>query len=93
MQSKKVIAFVRKYNIDMDGIFIRYVALPKSVRGLVIPNNDMTFNVYINLNLPRSERIKVLLHELQHIVDDHLYKDMIDVETAEAECLMKGIEE
>ena len=85
----KVISFVKKYNLDLDGIFVRYIALPKTVRGLVVPNSDMTFNIYINIRLPRSERIRVLMHELQHIVDDHLYRELIDAETAEAECAAK----
>ena len=59
----------------MPEVFIRNVPLPYKVHGLVTPNDDGTYNVYLNENLPEELRRRYLSHELAHIAKDHLYDD------------------
>lgn len=56
-------------------IFVRMIALPESVRAVTLPNDDSTFDIYINANLPEELQQKALNHELEHIHKDHFYND------------------
>lgn len=59
-----------------SNIFIRLVKLPSdSVRAVTIPNDDGTFDIYINARLPEELQRKALEHELNHIRKDHFYND------------------
>lgn len=65
--------------------FVRLVAMPPSVRGVVLPNDDGTYTIIINSVLPEERRREVLEHELAHIKKDHLYsEDPIRIIEAEA---------
>lgn len=65
--------------------FVRLVALPLAVEGVTIPNDDGTFDVYINSNLPLEKQGQVLMHELEHIKKDHFYnEDPVWINEAEA---------
>lgn len=55
--------------------FVRFLPLPSSVEGVVLPNDDGTYDIYINTNLPIERQEAVLRHELAHIKKDHLYSD------------------
>ena len=57
-----------------DSIFIRIVPLPHCIRAVTIPNDDVTFDIYVNESLPDEWREKALQHELNHIRMDHFYK-------------------
>lgn len=59
----------------MDDVCVRMVALPFSVRAVTIPNDDNTFDIYINAGLPMELQNKALEHELMHIRKDHFYDD------------------
>ena len=59
----------------MPEVFIRTIPLPYTVHGLVTPNDDGTYNIYLNENLPEEARRRYLSHELAHISGDHLYDD------------------
>ena len=56
-------------------IFIRIIPLPETVPAVVLPNDDGTFDIYINAILPEELQDKALRHELQHINLDHLYNN------------------
>lgn len=56
-------------------IFVRMIPLPKAIRAVVLPNDDGTFDIYINETLPEEIQNKALEHELEHIRRDHLYND------------------
>ena len=58
-----------------SNIFIRSVPLPEAVRAVVLPNDDGTFDIYINSNLPEELQQRALEHELEHIRRDHFYND------------------
>ena len=56
-----------------NGIFIRLIPLPYSVRAVTLPNEDDTFNIYVNSNLPEELQKSAVEHELNHIRKDHFY--------------------
>lgn len=51
----------------MDDIIFRLVDLPLCVKGITMPNNDGTYNIYINARYPENIQRCALLHELKHI--------------------------
>lgn len=55
--------------------FVRCVEMPVSIGGYVTPNEDGTFNVYINSSLPHDKQKSALLHELRHISRGHYWQD------------------
>ena len=59
--------------MGLGDVFVRFVALPNTVRAVTLPNNDGTFDVYINADLPEELQRKALDHELEHIRRDHFY--------------------
>ena len=56
-------------------IFVRTIPLPNAVRAVTLPNNDGTFDIYINARLPEELQERALAHELEHIRRDHFYND------------------
>ena len=56
------------------GIYVREISLPLHIKGVTIPNEDGTFDVYINADLPDYCKCLALKHELKHINLDHFYK-------------------
>lgn len=74
----------------MSEVFIRTIPLPYTVHGLVTPNDDGTYNIYLNENLPEEARRRYLSHELAHISGDHLYDDR-PVEELEREADKAGV--
>ena len=53
--------------------FVRLVELPYSVHAVTIPNDDGSFDIYINSLLPREQQLQKLRHEIAHIRRDHFY--------------------
>lgn len=68
-------------------IFVRHLRFPSDrVRAVTIPNDDGTFDIYINSRLPEELQKKALEHELKHIRKDHFYnEDPVWVNEEEAE--------
>ena len=58
-----------------SNIFVRLVPLPLAVRAVTLPNDDGTFDIYVNANLPDELQNRALEHELIHIHKDHFYND------------------
>lgn len=54
--------------------FVRVIELPRSVRGVTVPNDDGTFSVYINSLYDDDTQRRTLEHELIHLGRDHFYK-------------------
>lgn len=69
--------------------YIRYLPFDMSVGGATVPNDDGSFEIYLNSRMSEDQQQQWLDHELAHIVDDHFYKD-IPVGVAEAQA--DGIE-
>ena len=60
-------------NIDY---FVHVVPFPVlSVGGMVMPNDDGTFSIYINSRLSRERQKQALRHELKHITDGDFWND------------------
>ena len=68
--------------IDGADYFVRIVDLPCPVGGMVTPNDDGTFSVYINAKNSREKQIKSYAHEVDHIENDDFYtgKDIKEIE-------------
>ncbi len=55
---------------------IRFVeGFPSTVRAVTLPNEDDTFDIYINQNLPYDTQLAAFKHELTHIKQEHFYVD------------------
>lgn len=72
---------------DVD-YFLRFVRFPNRANaGAVIPNDDGTYDIYINTRYwPDEEWVRaVLMHEIRHIILGHF--DVLDkaIEEIEAE--------
>lgn len=59
--------------IENADYFVRLVPLPPQVGGLVSPNEDGTFNVYLSEYKSREELIDDYIHEYEHIDNDDFY--------------------
>ncbi len=72
---------------DADDCHVRYLAFPnRSVKGLTTPNDDGTFDIYINTLYPPDVQRATLAHELRHVRMGHFYSDApIAVKEAEAD--------
>lgn len=57
----------------MIDYFVRYIALPRCVEGFVTPNDDDTYSIYINSEIPLERQREALKHELEHLKQNHLY--------------------
>lgn len=53
--------------------FVRLVDLPPRVGGVCSPNEDGTYNVYLNARKDREHQVDSYLHEWEHIEDDDFY--------------------
>ena len=60
----------------MIDYYVRTVALPIAVEGVSVPNDDGTFDIYINARLPQEKQEEVLAHELRHLEAEHFYVDI-----------------
>ena len=59
--------------IDGADYFVRVVKFPVPVGGLVSPNDDGTFNIYLNDDFPPQRRRESYRHEVAHIENDDFY--------------------
>ena len=64
---------------------VRYIDLPCRVDGVTIPNDDGTFDIYINARHNAEHQAESLTHELQHIMRNHFYDDIRPVTQLETE--------
>ena len=52
-------------------VFIRTAALPCAVKAVVVPNDDGTYDIYVNSSLSGDEQLDAMQHELCHIKENH----------------------
>lgn len=62
--------------LNTPDINVRFITLPLSVEGVSIPNDDGTFDIYINAIFDEEKRKAILMHELTHLHKDHFYIDL-----------------
>lgn len=65
--------------------FVHMVKLPPSCYGLVRENEDNTYAVLVNRNIPREKQQETVKHELEHIRLGHLGDDRKTVAQKELE--------
>lgn len=51
--------------------YISYANLPRDVKGFVVSTAD-GYNIIVNSNLSFSTTVKVLKHEIEHIIKNHM---------------------
>ncbi len=59
--------------IEDADYFIRVVDLPPRVGGLVSPNPDGTYNLYLDCKRDKLSQIDDYIHEYEHIDNDDFY--------------------
>lgn len=69
---------------------MRIIALPPHINAVTLPNDDGTFDIYINANLPLCKQRQALAHELCHIKHDHFYNDKAEIREIETEANTAG---
>ena len=57
----------------MTDTYVRFISLPARVEGVTLPNDDGSFDIYINSRLSPAMQQETLEHELRHIRHDHFY--------------------
>lgn len=60
-------------------IFARLLPLPSKVKAVVVTDDYETFTILVNESLCAESRKRVLLHELNHIYDDHFTNQTIPI--------------
>ncbi len=59
-----------------EEIFVRYLDFPnRSVKAATFPNDDGSFDIYVNTLYPEAIQRRALEHELEHIRHGHFYSD------------------
>lgn len=60
--------------IENCDYFVRIIPFPVyTIGGMVMPNDDGTFSVYLNSRLSRERQKEALEHELDHIRNNDFY--------------------
>lgn len=65
--------------------YVRLVSLPSSISGVTVPNDDGSFDIYLNASLCESRQKACLGHEIRHIIEDHFYQETKSVAQLEQE--------
>ena len=54
-------------------------------KAMVFPNDDSSFDIYLNALYSDEELQEALQHEIRHLEGDHFYKELLDISEIEAE--------
>jgi len=58
----------------MDGIFLRYISLPPTIKGLTVQDEEGNYNIYVNTRLTYEANQQTLQHEIKHITNNDFNK-------------------
>lgn len=58
----------------MGDVFVRYLPLPCTVKGLTVQDDAGDYNVYLNARLNHESHIETLQHEIKHIFNGDFQK-------------------
>ncbi len=58
----------------MDNIFLRYMSLPSTIKGLNVQDAEGNYNIYLNSRLTMEANQQTLQHEMQHITSNDFQK-------------------
>lgn len=56
--------------IENADYFVRLIPMPPNIGGILSPNEDGTFNVYLNAAKFREDLIDDYIHEYEHMDND-----------------------
>lgn len=60
--------------LDGSDFFVRVIDFPTcTCGGMVMPNDDGTFSVYINAKVSADQQRRAYRHEVNHIENDDFY--------------------
>ncbi len=72
-----------KYYEGID-YWVRYVEFPNmSSESVVVSHGDGTFTIYINTLFCEEKQCERLSHELNHLKDEHFYRDDLSITSIE----------
>ena len=72
-----------KYIEGVD-YWVRYVQFPNTAsESVAASHGDGTFTIYINTLFPRERQEERLRHELQHLEQEHFYRDELSIRQIE----------
>lgn len=72
-----------KYYEGMD-YWVRYVQFPNMAsESVVVSNGDGTFTIYINTLFCVEKQKERLAHELNHLKNEHFYRDDLSIASIE----------
>ena len=64
--------------------WVRYVQFPNMAsESVVVSHGDGTFTIYVNTLFPPERQAERLRHELQHLANEHLYRDDLSIRQIE----------
>lgn len=63
--------------------YVRFVTLPATIDGVTVPNNDGSFDIYLNDRISPQRQREKLCHEISHIMQDHFYRDDLSIASIE----------
>jgi len=68
--------------IDGADYFVRVVPLPVGIKGMVSPNNDGSYSIYISSQIPSEQQLESYFHEVDHIENDDFNngKSIVEIE-------------
>ncbi len=76
--------------IEGSDYFVRFIDFPTcACGGVVTPNDDGTFSIYINSKCSHAQNKKSMRHELRHIEHDDFYRNA-PIEQIEREANEEG---
>ena len=64
----------------MGGIFVHYLNLPYTVKGLARQNEDDSYTVLINARYSNEVQKETFLHEVGHIEDEDFSSELEAIE-------------
>lgn len=59
--------------LDGADYVVRFVDLPPSIGGVITPNDDGTFSIYINARHSVDRQLAAFKHEVNHIAQNDFY--------------------
>ena len=66
----------------MEDVFLRYIPLPHTVKGLTVQDEAGDYNIYLNARLTYEAHTETLQHELQHI-DNNDFSKLLHIKEIE----------
>lgn len=73
------------FTIGRNRYFVREGPLPKHIRGATMDDEDGNHNIYIQEGMSEEQKLKTVIHEIEHNERGHLYDDTKSIAEIEFE--------